>query len=171
MSSRESCRYGGKRPQPSPCGRLPRPSCQALTLRLRPFAPPDQSQSRPDRRTKSPSKPFNGQDHQAPKYTSNHSPLAPRALTLSNLRSSQPLCASWSAPTSNRLLPVHIVVVGQLLPFSNIPSCAYPDVTAYHLRVAVGFAGMIEEPSDVAVASSVPHPSAIDPKTPNLALL
>ena len=65
---------------------------------------------------------------------------------------------SWPAVALNHLLAISVVVIGELFTWFDVAPGADPDVVADDLAIAIGLAGVVDEPRDVAARPRIADP-------------
>ncbi len=79
--------------------------------------------------------------------------------------------ASRAAPARDALGAIRLIVVGQFLARLDGLRRADPDDVVDDLRVAVGRAGVVDEPGEVAVDRAVDHPARVEAEAPDPSLI
>ena len=87
------------------------------------------------------------------------------------LRGSEFTFTTRPTATLNGLLPISLIVVTQLLTLSNIFCRSDPYNVAFNINPAIRLTLMIDEACDIPTHACIPHPSAIQFKTPDVPFL
>ena len=78
--------------------------------------------------------------------------------------------APWPTAARDASVAARPVVVGQFFALADVARGTNPDDVPDHVRVAVGFARVIEEPRDVPADGGIADPSVVDLETPDVSL-